>query len=199
MTVTARHAVVVLAVLMTACDGAARPASFVIPGPTVPSPLPTVPPYVWDTREELAIWVENPLAQGPVALEGNGAEAFIRIAGTERAWVLRGPDISPRATDVRTLRIRYRWRTDADLSLSADRFLRAGAHFQTTAPLQPYYYGIASAGADLEPRSDWADITFVPGQFTPPIDVGYCYLNSLGDSLGIRRGVLEIDRIELVR
>ena len=194
MTVTARH-VAVLAVLMTGCEGAERPASYVIPGPTVPSPLPTVPPYVWDTREELAIWVNNPVTQGSPALEGNGAGAVIRIDETQRAWVLRGPDLSPPATGIRSLRIRYRWRTDADLPSSASRFLRAGAHFQTTAPLQPYYFGIASAGADLEPRSDWGEITFVPSQYTPPIDVSYSYLNSLGGN----RGVLEIDRIELVQ
>ena len=52
-----------------------------IPGPPVPNPMPTASSYVWDTRDELVIWVENPVAVGSLALEGDGAGAFIRIAG----------------------------------------------------------------------------------------------------------------------
>jgi len=189
------HCAVVLAVLTMGCEGATRPSSFVIPGPSVPSPLPTAAPYVWDTRDELAIWVENPVALGSLALEGNGPDGFIRIAQAEREWTLRGPDLTPSATGVRTLLLRYRWRPDPALSPAASRTLRATAYFQTTAPLQPYYFGQGAASADLEPRDDWTDITLVPGQFTPPIDVSYCYLHSFGAN----RGVLEIDRIELVR
>ena len=101
----------------------------------------------------------------------------------------------PSATGVRTLLLRYRWRPDASLSPAAARNIRVGAHFQTTAPLQPFYYGQASAGADIQPATEWTEITFAPGQYTPPIDVGYCYVNSTGAN----RGVLDIDRIELVR
>jgi hypothetical protein len=38
-------------------------------------------------------------------------------------------------------------------------------------------------------------VTLRPSQYTPPIDVSYCYVTSNGAN----RGVLEIDRIELVR
>ena len=37
-------AVIAVAVLTAGCEGAARPQAFVIPGPTVPSPLPTEAP-----------------------------------------------------------------------------------------------------------------------------------------------------------
>jgi hypothetical protein len=35
----------------------------------------------------------------------------------------------------------------------------------------------------------------IPGQYTPPIDVRYCYIHAFGAN----RGVLEIDRIEFVQ
>lgn len=186
---------IVSAVLTMGCEGATRPSAMVIPGPPVPNPMPTASPYVWDTRDELAIWVENPVALGSLALEGDGSGAFIRIAQAEREWTLRGPDLSPSATGVRTLLLRYRWRPDPALSPVAARTLRATAYFETTAPLQPFYYGQGAATAELEPREDWTDITMIPGQFTPPIDVSYCYIHGFPAN----RGVLEIDRIEFVR
>lgn len=200
MTVSLRHIIiglpiVVLATLAAGCDEGMRPAAFVIPGPTVPSPLPTEAPFVWDTRDELSIWVDNPVARGPLSVEGSGQDGFIRIAQAEREWVLRGPDLSPPATGVRTLLVRYRWLPDPGLSPAAARNVHATAYLQTTASLQPHYYGQGAASADIQPRSEWTDITFVPGQFTPPIDVSYCYLLSFGAN----RGVLEIDRIELVQ
>jgi hypothetical protein len=181
--------------LPTGCKGPTRPSPFVIPGPTVPSDVPTALPYVWDTRDELAVWVENPVARGSLSVEGSGADGLIRIDRAEREWVLRGPDLTPPVTGVRTLRVRYRWRPDPGLSSVETLTLRATAFFQTTATLQPFYHGQGAASANLEPQDDWTDISFVPGQFTPPIDVSYCYVYSSGAN----RGVLEVDRIELVR
>ena len=186
---------IVSAVLTMGCEGATRPSAFVIPGPAVPNPLPNAPPYIWDTRDELAIWIENPVALGSLALEGDGFSAFIRIAQAEREWTLRGPDLTPSATGVRTLLLRYRWRPDPALLPAAERTLRATAYFETTALLQPFYYGQGAASAELQPREEWTDITMIPGQFTPPIDVSYCYIHAFGAN----RGVLEIDRIEFVR
>jgi hypothetical protein len=194
MTVTLRHLIAV-AVLTAGCEGATRPSPIVIPGPSVPNPMPSAAPYVWDTRDELAIWVENPVARGSLAIEGTGAEAFVRIGQPDREWVLRGPNLQPSATGIRSLLVRYRWRPDVSLSPAAPRNIRAEAHFQTTTPLQPYYYGQASAGADIQPATEWTEITFMLGEYTPPIDVSYCYVSSYGAN----RGVLEIDRIELVR
>jgi hypothetical protein len=196
MTMTFRH-LVVLATLTAGCDNAGRPPAFVIPGPTVPSPVPTAAPYVWDTRDELAIWIDNAVSRGSLALEGTGAGAFVRIDQLEREWVMRGPDLVPSATGVRTVRVRYRWRPDASLPPSAARTVHVGASFQTTAPLQPFYYGQGWAGATLEELPDWTDILFAPSQYTPPIDVSYCYLTST--VIGANRGVIEIDRIELVQ
>ena len=194
MTPTLRHLIAV-AVLTAGCEGATRPSPIIIPGPNVPNPMPSAAPYVWDTRDELAIWVDNAVARGSLAIEGSGAEAFVRIDQPDREWVLRGPDLVPSATGVRTLILRYRWRPDASLSPAAALNFRPYAHFQTTAPLQPFYYGQATASADIQPATEWTDITFAPSQYTPPIDVSYCYLSSNGAN----RGVLEIDRIELVR
>ena len=54
----------------------------------------------------------------------------------------------------------------------------------------------AHVSSTLSPYDDWTDIALLPqGQFKPPIGVEYCYVHSFGAN----RGVLEIDRIELVR
>lgn len=187
---------ILLAVLTTGCDTGGRPPAFVIPGPAVPSPLPTAPPYVWDTHDELAIWMNNPVARGSLALEGSGADAFIRIDRADREWLLRGPDLTPPAPGVRTLSIRYRWRPAPDLPPTAARTALVTAHFQTTTPVVGYDPNAqGAASSDLEPRIDWTDIALVPGQFKPPIEVAFCYLHSFGAN----RGVLEIDRLELLR
>ena len=187
---------IVFALLAAGCEAGGRPPAFVIPGPTVPSSLPTTAPYVWDSEQELSIWVNNPVTNGPVALASDGAAAFIRIDRADRAWVLRGPDLTPAVADVRTLRIRYRWRPDPELPASAARTARVTAYFQTPRPVVGYD-PIAQAAANIElpPAVDWTDVEFIPGQYKPPIEITHCYLHSLGANLG----VLEIDRLELVR
>ena len=186
--------VVILALLTAGCETATRPSAFVIPGPAVPS-VPTAAPYVWDTRDELAIWVENSVSRGNIALDGSGAEGRIRITDATEGWTLRGPDLAPAATGVRTLGMRFRWQPDPTLSPVAARDFIATAYFETTAPLQPFYHGQGAASGTFKPQTEWTDITLTPGQFTPPIDVLYTYLVCSGAN----RGVLEIDRIELVR
>jgi hypothetical protein len=194
---TAVHVMLLVAGLAASgCDTGGRPPAYVIPGLPVPSPLPTVPPYLWDSHDELSIWMNNPVARGTLALLGNGGGAFIRIDRPDREWLLRGPDLTPAATDVRTLSIRYRWRPDPDLPAVAARTARVTAHFQTTAPVVGYDpIAQAAASIDLLPQDEWTDVALIPGQFKPPIEVSYCYLHSFGAN----RGVLEIDRIELVR
>jgi hypothetical protein len=182
-----------LAILAAGCD-TGQPSAFVLPGPTVPSPLPTVPPYVWDTREELSIWTNNKVTRS-ATLEGSGANAFIRIDKPEFEWLLRGPDFTPPVTGVRTLSLRYRWVPDPGLPATATRTAFVSAIFQTTVPV-PGQVPTSQAEADkqLQPQDDWTDVTLIPIQFAS-IDVEYCYLHSFGAN----RGVLEIDRIELVR
>ena len=83
---------IVLAILTASCRAGERPASYVIAGPSVLA-LPTLVPDVWDAREELAIWIENEVARGSLALEGTGTGAFIRIERGDQPWLTRGPDL----------------------------------------------------------------------------------------------------------
>jgi len=183
-------------VVTAGCNADNPGSSYVIPGPTVPTRVPTLEPFVWDTRDELANWVENDAAKGPLAVEGSGAEAMIKITRADQQWVVRGPDFAPAVTGVRTLRLRYRWRPDSSLPATATQTAYVTAYFQPTTPIHPWDPAAqAAASATLQATEDWTSIDFRPAQFTPPIDVTYCYLHSLGAN----RGVLEIDRIELVR
>jgi hypothetical protein len=104
--------------------------------------------------------------------------------------VLRGPDLSPPATAVRTVRLRYRWRPDPALDRTASLTGFVSARFERApaTPLQPTAY------VTLQPASDWMDVDFVPGDFGGHVDVRYTYLHSNG----FNRGVFEIARIELV-
>lgn len=185
-----------LAIVTIACNAGERPSSYVIDGPTVPSTLTTVAPFVWDTRDELDVWVNNAVTRGSVSVVGSGSDAFIRIDRADREWVLRGPDLTPPVPGVRTLVIRYRWLLDPTLPSSAASTLHATAYFQTTTSI--HWFDPNAQGAalgDLQPQTEWTDINFIPGQYIPPIEVRYCYLHSFGAN----RGVLEIDRIELAR
>jgi hypothetical protein len=189
--------VILLALLTAGCEIGGRPPGVIVPGPTVPSPFPTVPPYVWDTADELSIWMDNSVARGSLALEGSGIGAFIRIDRTDRDWLLRGPDLEPAAEAVRTVRIRFRWRPDPGSPPPEVQSTSVSAHFET---LRPAVSGDPAAQAHMSitvpPRGDWTEIELRPqGQFKPPADVKYCYLQSYGAN----RGVLEIDRIEIVR
>lgn len=189
-------ALILLGMVTAACDSGGRPQAFVIPGPTVPSSLPTLAPYTWDTHEELSVWTTNAVSRGSLAVEGSGAAAFIRIERADREFLLRGPDFAPAVAGVRTLSVRYRWRPDPALPSNASQVIHVTAHFQTTVPFVSYdTTAQAAASGTLQPRDEWTDIALVPGQFRPPIEVAYSYLHSLGGN----RGVLEIDRIELVR
>jgi len=187
--------VVLMAMLNAACESDDRPGAYVIPGPTVPSALPTQAPYVWDSGEELAVWVNNSVSKGSFTIDGSGNAAVIRVDRPDSQWTLRGPDLSPAPTDVRTVEIRYRWVPDASLFPSASRTLLVAAYFETTAKLPAYYNNQATAWATFEPREDLSEIAFRPGQYTPPIDARYIYFNCYGGN----RGVLEIDRIAVLR
>ena len=190
--------VVLIVLTMTvtaACESDDHPGAYVIAGPTVPSSLPTQTPYVWDSPEELSMWVNNGVSKGSFTIDGSGNAAVIRVDRPDAPWTLRGPDLSPVPTDVRTVEIRYRWIPDASLSPSASRTLLVSAYFETTATLPEYYNNQAVAWATFEAREDLSEIAFRPGQYTPPIDARYIYFNSYGGN----RGVLEIDRIAVLR
>ena len=169
----------------------------VIPGPTVPSPVPTNAPYVWDTREELDIWVNNPVTRGPVPLSlvGEGQDAFIRIEPKRGVdgWVLRGPDFTTLARSVRGLRLWYRWRLDPNLSPGASRTFSLSVLFEASNP--PYPPQQPEAYAQLQPASERTEANVQAGSFCDPLDVKYVYLNQSSSNAGI----FEIDRIELVQ
>jgi hypothetical protein len=176
--------------LMAACEAGGPGAAHVIPGPTVPSPIPTISPYRWDTRAELEIWMTNRVSRGPLAIDGVGTDAFIRINPASSDWVLRGPDLDPPARAIRTVRVRYRWIPDPALQPAASR----------TGPLTAYFERFPAtadqpaAHAELSPATEWTERALTPGSFRDPLDVRYVYLGPGGWN----RGIFEIDRIELV-
>jgi len=188
----------IAALLLTAgCEVGDSHSYRVIPGPTVPSPTPTSAPYVWDTREELAIWVNNAVTRGPapISLVDEGGDSFVRIEvkrGLDNGWVLRGPDLTTPAR-LRGLRIRYRWKLDPTLSPGASRTFTIIASFDVLnpqyQPQQPMAY------AQLQPAVEWSEGNLEPGSFGDPLNVRYVYLHQSSSN----PGVFEIDRIELVQ
>jgi hypothetical protein len=169
----------------------------VLPGPAVPSPVAANPPYVWDTREELDVWVNNPVTRGPapMSLVGDGPDAVVRIEPTPRMddWVLRGPDLTSPARSIRGVRIRYRWRPDPALPAGSVLTFTLSASFEAVNPPYPPQQPIAYA--QVQPAQERTDAEFRPGTFRDPVDVRYVYLRPSGSPAG----VFEIDRIELVQ
>lgn len=176
--------------LVVACEAGGPGEPRTIPGPTVPSPLPTVSPYVWDTRAELEIWTTNRVSRGPLAIEGTDADAFIRIVPASADWVLRGPDYEPPARAIRTVKVRYRWTPDPSLQPAAAKTGHLIAYFDRS----PLFADQPAAHADLPPSSEWAELALTPGSFRDPLDVRYVYF--LPGAWN--RGVFDIDRIQLV-
>jgi len=186
--------VAAILILTTGCRTGEEPASYVIAGPTVPSPVTPLTADVWDSREELAVWTENVVARGTLALEGTGTDAFIRIERGDQPWLVRGPDLTPPSAGVRTVRLRYRWQPSVAPSATQTHFVTANCETVTSVhSFDPTAQ--AAAHATLQPQSSWTEVDLTPGQYRPPIDVKYCYVHSQGAN----RGVLEIDRIEFVR
>ena len=100
-------AIVVMLTLFTAGCESTTVSPTVIP-PTSVRPVPTETPNVWDSRAELAVWVDNDQARGSATLEGDAAAAAIRVDLSGGAANLRGPDFDPPLT-ISAARVRYRW------------------------------------------------------------------------------------------
>src|SRR5262245_32903758 len=95
-----------IALTAAACESA--PASPKIIPPASVAAVATGVPNVWDTRTEMAAWLDNGVSTGPATLVGDGTEAVIRVdvaAGNAR---LHGPDFDPPLNGVTGARIRYR-------------------------------------------------------------------------------------------
>ena len=94
---------------LAACDSD-QPSPYIIPGPTVPSPVMTTREYFWDSADELRVWINNPVSRGDFSIRTEGGAVFIRIqlpaTGDHR---LRGPDLTPPFIGLRAVRVRYRW------------------------------------------------------------------------------------------
>ena len=142
----AAFGVAAIVVLTTACRSDDQPASYVIAGPTVPSAVTPLTADVWDSREELAVWTENVVARGTLALEGTGTDAFIRIERGDQPWLVRGPDLTPPSAGIRTVRLRYRWQPSVAPSASQTHFVTANCETVTPVPL------VRSDGAGGRPR-----------------------------------------------
>jgi hypothetical protein len=158
----------------------------IIPGPSVPSPVPLRAPYVWDTREELAVWTANLVSRGSFSIDSddsNGAIA-IQLAGSSGTLVLRGPDIEPPAQAIRAVRIRYRWLPESG-RLPLSLWVAFEATNSTATDLQPRAFATLDAGAG------WQEIDLRPPS---ALDVRYLYFGTYSPG----PGVLKLDTIALV-
>ena len=147
--------------MTTACQVGGPGTPYVIPGPTAPTAVTSGPPFVWQSIDELEAWRTHPASRGPATVVNDGLTTFIRVSPASSPWVLRGPDLSPPATAVRTLRFRYRWRPDPDLDRNASRTGYVYARFERAPATshQPTAYAI------LQPASAWTDVDLVAGDF----------------------------------
>ena len=188
-------------VTLAGCE--ARPAGspYVIPGPTGPSQVATQTPYVWDTRDELAVWLGSSVSRGPVSASGEGRSAVIRIEtggptpsspdGSRIAWVLRGPDFETPLTGVRAVRIRFVW-TPALRNTSVPVAIPdIYATFEVMAPR----IGLDQVTLSANTAGESSGEMVLEDRYGAPFTARYVYLHSDGGN----RGVLEIDSIALVR
>jgi hypothetical protein len=174
-------------VLSAGCELENAVVPRVIPGPSVISPVPLRAPYIWDTREELAVWIGNSVSRGSFAIDtddSNGAIAMRVPGSTGTLLVLRGPDIEPPAQAIRAVRIRYRWFPER-LQDSLSMWVAFDATNPPSADQQP------RAFATLNAVAGWQEAEF---RHATPLDVRYVYFGTY--SLGA--GVLKLDAITLV-
>ena len=191
----------VAALVTSACRTGESGDPYVIPGPTGPTPVSTRESYVWDSRDELAIWIDNRVSRGPISMTGDGPNAVIRIEtgqptfslenGSSLEWVLRGPDFDAPVTGIRAVRIRYTWapalRNAAVPVAMPD--IAAGFELSGKHPI-----GIQMTLTSATVREPAGELT-LENRNVRPFDARYVYLYSDGGN----RGVLEIDSIALVR
>jgi hypothetical protein len=191
-----RVVICVLAACMTmmgGCevDNAGTPQ--VIPGPSVPSPVPLHAPYLWDTPEELKVWTDNAVSRGSFSIDSNDSNGAITIQLTGSSGgplLLRGPDIDPPAKAIRALRIRYRWLTELPVSFYPSLWVAVEATNAPSADVQPRNFKSLQAGPD------WKELEV--GSFlnsaSAPLDVRYAYVWVAPLPVGL----LKIDAIMLV-
>ena len=197
-----RRSVLAVAVLTTiACTTGEPDAPYVIPGPTGPTPVSTRMPHVWDSRDELSIWIDNKVSRGPISIIGEGPDAAIRIEigppmfslenGRSLQWVLRGPDFDEPVTGVRAVRIRYTWMPAIRNSTVPVAMPDISAGFELPEG-RPGGLQVTLNSATVREQSGEM---VLEDKYTVPFAARYFYLFSDGGN----RGVLEIDSIALIR
>jgi hypothetical protein len=177
--------------LLAGCRMESGQPVYLIPGPAVPSEVPTQAPYTWDAREELEAWISNAVSHGPVSLDGAGREAVMRIATGSAEWAVRGPDLDPPAHSVQDVRIRARWAQDRQTTQPSSTSMTVCLQPLDESVYQPCWYFIS-----IRSSGEWVDVQLERHGAQTVFDVRYAYLYSAG---GGNTGVLEIDRIELIR
>jgi hypothetical protein len=187
---------------LAACQaGQGNAVAYIIPGPTGPTPVATITPYVWDTRDELAVWLDSKVSRGPISLSGEGRDAVIRIetnfasvrleGGASVQWVLRGPDFDTPVTGVRAVRIIYTWLPALPNTSVPAATPDVTAAFEVPGALPGPDQRIFRSSIVREPSGEM----ILSDRYVNPFDVRYLYLYSDGGN----RGVLEIDSIALIR
>jgi hypothetical protein len=171
-----------------------------IAGPSV-LPVPTTRLYNWDSRDELAIWINNPVSQGSFSLQGEGPGEFIRVRmSADEQVVLRGPDLIPPVAALRGVRLRYRWIAD-DLSE-----VSSGGGLGSVQPVAPAWPAVLTGHLQSATWRD-ANLTVVSGASERTcggpcpgaggtVDSRYVYFNFRG--IYGRSSQLDIDSIVLV-
>ncbi len=194
-------AIAVTALTAIACQTGEPGAPYVIPGPTGPTPVSTRMPYVWDSRDELSVWIDSKVSRGPISMTGDGPGAAIRIEsgsptfslenGSSVQWVLRGPDFELPVTGVRAVSIRYTWVPAIRNSTVPVAMPDINAGFELPEGRAGLLQVTLGSPIAREPSGEM----ILEDKFTKPFDARYFYLYSDGGN----RGVLEIDSIALIR
>lgn len=188
-----RPGAALVAMLLAAACGEA-PAPYLIAGPTAPARVVTEQPLAWDSREELLDWVANAVTRGPIAVEGEGRAAFIRVKLEFGNYVLRGPDLVPPAAGITGARVRARLQHDRPRHPQFLPTEYVELYFEIVNP--PVAHAQASVLATVSP-GDWQDLELKPAMYccTPPVTVRYAFLPFRATT----PSTLDIDRIELTR
>jgi hypothetical protein len=181
------------AAMMAACELDTAGTPQVIPGPSVPSPVPLHAPYIWDTPEELRVWTDNAVSRGSFSIDtddSNGAITIQLTGSSGGPLLLRGPDIDPPAKAIRSFRIRYQWLPELPSGFDPSLWVAIEATNAPGAVDQPRNYKSLQAGPgwkELEVRS-------YLNSGTAPLDVRYAYF--WVSPLPV--GLLKIDTITLI-
>jgi hypothetical protein len=193
------------AALTTACE--IRPtAPTILPPPAVPA-VATVRPLEWDSRDELAAWVNNGASSGPASVAGEGNDAVIQVDVSQGLVRLHGPSFDPPVDGVRAARVRYRWL--GRVSDATSEVLRVDVYLQPAGGPPglaiPHLFFIP---ADLSKPPDESSGTWVDQQFTshgtsrPPYSVEFPVVTIDGTGAygpAHIHGTVEIDLIALIR